>query len=37
MYLFETDIRHRASLEFIGSRNGVPMAFTDESPPAQGQ
>ena len=30
-------IRHRVSLEFIGSRNCVPMAFTPESPPAQGQ
>ena len=25
------------SLGFIGSRNCVPMAFTAESPPAQGQ
>ena len=33
----KTVIRHRASPEFIGSRNCVPMAFTDESPPAQGQ
>ena len=30
-------IRHRVSPEFIGSRNYVPMAFTAESPPAQGQ
>ena len=29
--------RHRASPEFIGSRNRVPMALTAESPPAQGQ
>ena len=29
--------RHRVSPEFIGSRNCVPMAFTAESPPAQGQ
>ena len=28
---------HRASPEVIGSRNCVPMAFTAESPPAQGQ
>ena len=26
-----------AQSEFIGSRNCVPMAFTAESPPAQGQ
>ena len=32
-----TAIRHRVSPEFIGSRNCVPMAFTAESPPAQGQ
>ena len=32
-----TAIRHRVSPEFIGSRNCVPMAFTTESPPAQGQ
>ena len=32
-----TIIRHRVSPEFIGSRNCVPMAFTAESPPAQGQ
>ena len=34
---YETAIRHRVSLEFIGSRNCVPMAFTAESLPAQGQ
>ena len=28
---------HRVSPEFIGSRNCVPMAFTAESPLAQGQ
>ena len=28
---------HRVSPEMIGSRNCVPMAFTGESPPAQGQ
>ena len=28
---------HWVSPEFIGSRNCVPMAFTTESPPAQGQ
>ena len=32
-----TAIRHQASPKFIGSRNFVPMAFTAESPPAQGQ
>ena len=38
VYLFiSTAIRHRVSLEFIGSRICVPMAFTAESPPAQGQ
>ena len=31
------EIRHRVSPEFIGSRDCVPMAFTAESPPAQGQ
>ena len=36
-YLFKTAIRHRVSLEFIGSRNCVPMSFTAESPPAQSQ
>ena len=30
-------IRHRVSPEFMGSRNCVPMAFTAESAPAQGQ
>ena len=35
--LFIYLIRHRVSPEFIGSRNCVPMAFTAESPPAQGQ
>ena len=34
---YETAIRHRVSPEFIVSRNCVPMAFTAESPPAQGQ
>ena len=37
MYLFKTAIRHRASPVFIVSRNCVPMAFTAEIPPAQGQ
>ena len=35
--LFKAAIRHRVSPGFIGSRNCVPMAFTAESPPAQGQ
>ena len=35
--IYETAIRHRVSHEFIGSRNCVPLAFTGESPPAQGQ
>ena len=35
--IYETAIRHRVSPEFIVSRNCVPMAFTVESPPAQGQ
>ena len=35
--VFKTAIRHRVSAEFIGSRKCVPMAFTAESPPAQGQ
>ena len=35
--LFETAIRHHVSPEFIGSHHCVPMAFTAESPPAQGQ
>ena len=34
---YETAIHHRVSPKFIGSRNCVPMAFTAESPPAQGQ
>ena len=34
---YETAIRHRVSPEFIGSRKCVPMAFTAESPPGQGQ
>ena len=29
--------RHRVSPEFIRSHNCVPMVFTTESPPAQGQ
>ena len=29
--------RHRVSPKLIGSRNCVPMTFTAESPPAQGQ
>ena len=33
----KTAIRHRVSPEFIGSRNCVPMTFTAEGPPAQGQ
>ena len=38
VHLFiKTAIRHRISPEFIGSRNCVPMVFTTESPPAQGQ
>ena len=38
VHLFiETTTRHRASLEFIGSRNCVPMAFPAEGPPAQVQ
>ena len=37
IYSFITAIRHRASPEFIESRNCVPMAFTAESPPARGQ
>ena len=35
--IYETAIRHRVSPESIGSRNCVPMAFTAESPQAQGQ
>ena len=37
IYLFKIATRHRASPEFIGSRNCVPMAFIAENPPAQGQ
>ena len=37
IYLFKTTIRHRVSPKFIGSRNCVPMAFTAEGSPAQGQ
>ena len=33
----KTAIRHRVSLEFIGSCNCVAMTFTAESSPAQGQ
>ena len=33
----KTSLRHRVNPEFIGSRNCVPMAFTAESPPVQGQ
>ena len=36
-FFFFTAIRHRVIPEFIGSRNCVPVAFTAESPPAQGQ
>ena len=37
VHLFiRTVIRHQASPEFIGSCNCVPMAFTAESPSAQG-
>ena len=32
-----TTSRHRVSPEVIRSRNYVPMAFTAEIPPAQGQ
>ena len=32
-----TTIRHQVSPKFTGSRNCVKMAFTAESPPAQGQ
>ena len=34
---YETAIRPRVSPEFIGSCNCVPIAFTAESPQAQGQ
>ena len=37
IYLYKTAMRHRVSPEFIGSRNCVLMAFTAESPLAQGQ
>ena len=38
VYIYvKTARRHWVSPEFIGSRNCVPMAFTAESPPAQGQ
>ena len=38
VHLFiETAIRHWVSAYFIGSRNCVPMTFTAEIPPAQGQ
>ena len=37
IHTFITALRHRVSLEFIGLRNCVPMAFTAESPPARGQ
>ena len=37
IYLYKPAIRHRVSPEFIGSRNCVPMAFTADSPPLQGQ
>ena len=36
-FIFKTATRHRVSPEFIGSRKCVPMAFTAERPPAQGQ
>ena len=37
IYFSKPAIRHRVSPEFIGARNCVPMAFTAESSPAQGQ
>ena len=37
IYLFKTAIRHLVISEFVGSRNCVPMAFTAESSPEQGQ
>ena len=37
IYLYKTAIRHRVSPEFVGSRNCVPVTFTAESRPAQGQ
>ena len=36
-FFIQTAIRHWVSADFIGSRNCVPMTFTAESPPAQGQ
>ena len=36
-YIFASNTHHRVSPEFIGSRNCVPIAFTAESPLAQGQ
>ena len=36
IYLSKTAIRHQFSPMFTGLRNCVPMAFTAESPPAQG-
>ena len=35
-YIFASTTHHRVSPEFIGSRNCVPIAFTAESPLAQG-
>ena len=39
IYLFKTTIHHRVSLEFyrVTHLRTVPIAFTAESPPAQGQ
>ena len=37
IYFVKGAIRHRVNPEFLGSRNCVPMAFTAESSPAQGQ
>ena len=36
-YISTSTTHHRVSPEFIGSRNCVPVAFTAESPLAQGQ
>ena len=36
VHLLKTAIRHRVSPEFIGSRNGVHMAYTAESPHGTG-
>ena len=36
-FLFKTVIRRCVSPEFIGPGNYVPIAFTAESPPVQGQ